>query len=110
MKRDDRPVYELLIPDALLADLLSALRRHDRIDADRLLTTWSSAQIYDPDVEDESWFFHCLDDSLTDWVRREAVLHVAGGLFEHALCLVEKYRRPHTAADLAALNPTGVRK
>lgn len=96
----------ITIPDALLADLLSALRRHDAGDSERLLIAWAadrhtwSEDPYDDDVSIEN------DDPLTAWVWTEATAHVAERRFEHALCLLERYRRPFTRDDLAAFNPT----
>lgn len=79
----------LRIDAADLDDLLSALRRRDRADADRLLDRWATSETH-------------LAHDLSAWVHREASQHVAGGRFEHALCLVETYRRPVTAADMKA--------
>ena len=98
----------LHIDDGDLDELLSALRRHDRADADRLLDRWTTserdpAEYFGDEPDDEDWFHVShLDDELTAWVHREASLHVAGGRFEHALCLVETYRRPFKAADMKA--------
>ncbi len=96
----------LHIDDADLGELLSALRRHDRADADRLLERWATSENeidWTNDACNEiDWPLLHLDDELTAWVHREARLHVAGGRFEHALCLVEPYRRPFKAADMAA--------
>jgi len=79
----------LWIDDRDLDDLLSALRRHDRADADRLLARWATSDRH-------------LAHELTAWVHQETSQHVAGGRFEHALCLVDSYRRPLTAADMKA--------
>jgi|GEM_PF-810519 len=96
----------LQIGDADLDDLLSALRRHDRADADRLLERWTTSQrddYSDDEISEDDWFpVSHLDHELTAWVHREASGHVADGRFEHALCLVETYRRPFKAADMAA--------
>jgi hypothetical protein len=100
----------LQIADRDLDDLLSALRRHDPADADRLLERWATSErdLNDgEDPDDDVWdddmlpLAH-LDHALSAWVHREASHHVAGGRFEHALCLVETYRRPLKAADMAA--------
>ncbi len=99
----------LQIDDADLDALLSALRRHDPADAVRMLARWATSErdLLDEYSEDEiledDWIplFH-LDDDLSAWVHREASHHVAGGRFEHALCLVETYRRPFKAADMKA--------
>jgi hypothetical protein len=101
----------LQIADADLDELLSALRRHDRADAERLLERWATsernvnddAEIPDDELWDDDMLqlLH-LDHDLSAWVHREASHHVAGGRFEHALCLVEAYRRPFKAADMAA--------
>jgi hypothetical protein len=98
----------LHMADRDLDELLSALRRHDRADADRLLERWANserdpAEYFGDEADDEDWCLALhLDDGLTAWVHREACLHVAGGRFEHALCQVETYRRPFDAADMAA--------
>lgn len=98
----------LQIDDRDLDDLLAALRRHDRADTERLLERWATSERpIDEEVDDDVWdddmlpLLH-LDHDLSAWVHREAVDHVAAGRFEHALCLVEAYRRPATAADMAA--------
>lgn len=100
----------LQIRDADLDDLLSALRRHERADADRLLERWATSErdLNDgEDPDDDVWdddmlpLAHLAHD-LTAWVHREASHHVAAGRFEHALCLVEAYRRPFKAADMKA--------
>jgi hypothetical protein len=97
----------LQIDPPLLDDLLSALRRHDRADCERLLAGWEAEERveahpdpYEWDVDDEVYRY--LDHPLTAWTHREVALLVAAGLFEYALCLVERYRRPITAADLAS--------
>jgi hypothetical protein len=98
----------LQIDDHDLENLLSALRRHDRADADRLLDRWATSErdVTDYTVEEileDDWFpVSHLDDELSAWVHREDSEHVAGGRFEHALCLVETYRRPFKAADMKA--------
>lgn len=100
----------LQIADADLDELLSALRRHDRRDADRLFDCWATSERDVTDytvceILEEDWFpVSYLDDELTAWVHREASQHVAGGRFEYALCLVETYRRPFKAADMKARN------
>ena len=100
----------LQIDDHDLDDLLGALRRHDQADAQRLLERWSTSERRpdleeqpDSDVWDDDMLpLLYLDHDLSAWVHREAVDHVTDGRFEHALCLVEAYRRPLTAADMAA--------
>jgi hypothetical protein len=98
----------LRIDDGDLDELLSALRRHDRADADRLLERWTTSErdldgYTEEEILEDDWFpVRDLDDELTAWVHREASQHVAGGRFEHALCLVDSYRRPFTAADMKA--------
>ncbi len=98
----------LHIGDEDLDELLSALRRHDRGDADRLLERWATSErgvdeYSEDEISEDDWFpVSHLDDELTAWVHREVSHHVAGGRFEHALCLVETYRRRFTAADMKA--------
>lgn len=96
----------LHIVDGDLDELLSALRRHDRADADRLLerrgTSESVIDWTQDHCNDFDWPTLHLDHPLSAWVHREASRHVAGGRFEHALCLVETYRRLFKAADMAA--------
>lgn len=86
----------LLIPTPLMDDLLSALRRHHRDDSERLLQRWDDLPFYFPGCDDEDDHDALVggdkDFELTTWVQREARLHVAGGRFEHALCLVEHNR------------------
>lgn len=108
------PADGLHIPDALLQDLLSALRRHHAGDCTRLLQDWAAAEREwtDGEADDEGWWedevsLRYLDDPVSGWVHREALLHVAAGRFEHALCLIENHRRRYTAADMALFNPTG---
>jgi hypothetical protein len=90
-----------------LDDLLAALRRHDRPNVVRLLDRWASAEC-DPfdDPDDDCWDddmpMRFLDHPLTGWVHREVSAHVADDRFEHALCLIERYRRDLTVADMAA--------
>lgn len=98
----------LHIVDADLDELLSALRRHNLGDAERLLKRWTNSE-RDPaeysgnePLEDDRFPVSHLDDELTAWVHREVSSHVADGRFEHALCLVEAYRRPFGAADMQA--------
>lgn len=98
----------LQIADADLDEMLSALRRHHRGDADRLLDRWATSErdldeYSVAEILDDDWFpVSHLDDELTAWVHREVSSHVADGRFEHALCLVEAYRRPFDAADMQA--------
>lgn len=96
----------LHIDDGDLDELLSALRRHDRADAGRLLERWATSENKtDWTLEacnELDWPIRHLDDDLTAWVHREASQHVAGGRFEHALCLVDSYRRRFPAADMKA--------
>lgn len=96
----------LQIDDHDLDGLLSALRRHDRADAERLLGRWATSETQidwnDGARHDFDWSLLHLDHDLSAWVHREASHHVAGGRFEHALCLVETYRRPFKAADMKA--------
>lgn len=96
----------LHINDDDVDGLLSALRRHDRADADRLLERWATSEsddyTEDDILEDDRYPVLHLDDEPTAWVHREAQGHVAVGRFEHALCLVERYRRPFKAADMKA--------
>lgn len=96
----------LQIDDHDLDDLLSALRRHDRADAERLLGRWATSESKIDWTQDRSndmdWPTIHLDHDLSAWIHREACRHVAAGRFEHALCLVEPYRRPFTAADMKA--------
>ena len=101
----------LQIHDRDLDDLVAALRRHDRAEADRLLKRWATSEReLDEEADEDVWdddmltLLH-LDHDLSAWVHREATLHVADGRFEHALCLIETYRRPFTAADMAARLP-----
>ncbi len=99
----------LQIDDNDLDDLLSALRRHHLGDTTRLLDRWSTSE---PDLpphadDGELWIddelvLRRLDHPLTGWAHREISEHVAAGRFEHALCLVEKYRRDLTSADMVA--------
>ncbi len=104
-----RPTDTVQIPGTLLDDLLSALRRRDAARAGDLLAAWSTAEILVDDQVEwfEPDFFLLLDHPLTAWVHAEVGLHVAGGRFEHALCLVEAYRPRSTAADMAMRNPSG---
>ena len=78
--------------EPLLGDLLSALRRHHRADSERLLQRWRDEPIERDDDDDEAFWQRVDDIDVTTWVQREAALHVAGGRFEHALCLVENNR------------------
>ncbi len=97
----------LQIRDRDLDDLVAALRRHDHAESVRLLERWATSERdVDEEVDDDIWDddllpLQHLDHDLSAWVHREACDHVAGGRFEHALCLVETYRRPLTAADMA---------
>jgi len=88
-----RPCLEA--PEALIDDLASALRRRDAGDADRHLAAWARAEMLPDDVPpwDDVCPIGCLEDDLTAWVHGEIGRHVAGGRFEHALCLLERYRR-----------------
>jgi hypothetical protein len=103
----------LQIDDADLDALRSALRRHDRVDAARMFERWATSENQTDWTNDRcndlDWPLLHLDHELTAWVHREASHHVAGGRFEHALCLVEAYRRPFKAADMKAriTLPTG---
>lgn len=96
----------LQIVDGDLDDLLAALRRHDKADADRLLARWATSETQidwnDEACQNIDWPLLHLDHDLSAWVYREAADHVAGGRFEHALCLVEAYRRPLKPADMIA--------
>jgi len=106
---------DLQIDDADLDALRSALRRHDPAEAVRMLERWATSERDFNDytvceILEDDWFpVSHLDHELTAWVHREASHHVAGGRFEHALCLVETYRRPFKAADMKAriTLPTG---
>lgn len=91
----------LRIDDADLDELLAALRRHDLADAERLLERWATSE-REIDCNDTDRPTRHLEHDLSAWVHREASQHVAGGRFEHALCLVEAYRRPFKAADMKA--------
>ncbi|WP_439611470.1 hypothetical protein [Reyranella sp.] len=98
----------LQIHDRDLDDLVAALRRHDRAEANRLLERWATSEReIDEEADEDVWDddmlpLLLLDHDLSAWVHREACDHVTSGRFEHALCLVETYRRPSTAADMAA--------
>lgn len=103
----------LHIDDTDLDELRSALRRHDRVDADRMLERWATSENQidwtNDRCNDLDWPQLHLDHDLTAWVHREALQHVAASRFEHALCLIEAYRRPFKAADMKAriTHPTG---
>lgn len=105
----------LQIDDADLDALRSALRRHDPVEATRIFERWATSERDLTDytvceiLEDDWVPVSHLEHDLSAWVHREASQHVAAGRFEHALCLVETYRRPFKAADMKAriTLPTG---
>lgn len=88
-----------------LEDLVAALRRHDHANAVRLLARWSGDgpvpdyENTDSDCWDDDMLVPYADQPLSGWIMREAAVHVDGGRFEHALCLVERYRPPATPPD-----------
>jgi hypothetical protein len=97
------------IDDRDLDELLSALRRHNRGDATRILDLWARDEReidvdaeYDDDFDPDDFPLRFMDHDLTAWVHREVTQHVTADRFEHALCLVEAYRRPLIGADMAA--------
>lgn len=92
------------IDDHDLDELLSALRRHHRTDAVRILALWARDEPefewdaeYDDDPPDEPE--RLLEHELTAWIHGEIAAHVEEDRFEHALCLVERYRPPLSSAE-----------
>jgi len=74
--------------------LLSALRRGDSAAALELLDGWCS-HFGEREVDWDDWNEECDFDAhqndLTTWTREECRLHVAGGRFQHALALLDRY-------------------
>lgn len=94
-------VAYLLCAEPTLGELIAALRRHDRDETLYRLERWAGGDRvgtwHDLDGEAPRWleladYGACQD--LDDWVLAQCRHHVAGGRFEHALCLVERYRSP----------------
>ncbi|MFO1081906.1 MAG: hypothetical protein U1E23_14905 [Reyranellaceae bacterium] len=95
----------MLCPSALLEELVAALRRHDASETRYWIAQWSATD------RREAWgeratgrprqsmppFGECCD--LTEWLILECSHFTGEGRFEHALCLIERYRHPPDDKD-----------